>query len=78
MCLLKKNPRLKTSMTTKLMKKFVVASYTNYGLMIHLVAALDERKAKKLALKKGAWPFCEVTEFPESDRAKVLKLIEPA
>lgn len=45
------------------MKTFCIISETNYGLMVHIVNTNSKEEARKIALKEGAWDFCDVSEI---------------
>lgn len=43
------------------MNTYLVASDTNYGLMVHVVNAATPEEARQLAEAAGAWPHADIT-----------------
>ena len=50
------------------MKTYIVRSYTNYGEVVHIINADDEKDAGDMAKEYGAWDDCDVEEIDTATR----------
>lgn len=60
------------------MKLWIVASYTNYDLMVHIVSAPSKWQAEKLAMDAGAWSGCDIEEIEAPDEPGIVTAYGPS